>query len=60
MNFQTSPKINNWTKMHKENGCKSKAAAGEQFQYLFIPSGIVECQIVECLVCGEKCQDYVE
>lgn len=60
MNFQTSPKIDNWVKKHVSNGCKSRAAAGEQFLYEFLPSGIIECQTVKCMVCGEKFHDYVE
>ena len=40
--------------------CVSHATAGEQFVYEFIPSGIVECQTVKCMCCGEKFTDYVD
>lgn len=37
---------------NEENGCVSHATAGEQFVYKFLPSGIVECQTVNCLCCA--------
>ena len=33
---------------------------GEQFVYEFLPSGIVECQTVKCMYCGEEFTDYVD
>lgn len=59
MKFETSQKINKWVKEHQEK-CKSYASAGEQFEYIFIPNGIVECQTVQCMCCGEKFTDYVD
>lgn len=60
MKFETTNKINMWTKNHiKEEGCLSHATAGEQFMYEFLPSGIVECQTVKCLCCGKKFTDYI-
>lgn len=59
MTFETSKKINIWTEKHQEN-CKTRATAGEQFLYEFVPSGIIECQTVKCMCCGEKFTDYVE
>ena len=53
MKFETSPEINKWVKEHQKT-CISKATAGEQFIYKFLPSGIVECQTCECLICGAK------
>lgn len=38
----------------------SRATAGEQFVYEFLPSGIVECQTVKCLCRKEKFTDYVD
>ena len=58
MKFVTSKKIDSWVKNHREK-CKSRATAGEQFEYKFLPTGIVECQTVNCLCCKEKFTDYV-
>ncbi len=58
MEFKTSDKIDKWVKMHEEN-CKTHATAGEQFIYKFLPSGIVECQTVRCMICGKEFTDYV-
>lgn len=52
MKFETCNKINKWIKDHKNTGCVS--VTGEQFAYTFLPTGIIECQTVECLRCGEK------
>ena len=45
---------------HRKQGCRSRATAGEQFVYEFLPSGIVECQTVKCMCCGKKFTDYVD
>lgn len=59
MEFETSKRINRWVEKHREK-CVSHATAGEQFVFEFLPSGIVECQTVRCLCCGEKFTDYVD
>lgn len=33
-----------------KQGCVSRATAGEQFVYEFLPSDIVECQTVKCVL----------
>lgn len=60
MKFETSEKIDEWVENHLKSGCISRATAGEQFVYKFLPSGIVEYQSVKCLCCGEKFTDYVD
>lgn len=59
MEFKTSKKIDKWIEKHQQN-CKSHASAGEQFEYKFLPNGIIECQTVKCMCCGEKYTDYTE
>lgn len=58
MTFETTDKINNWVKQHCKE-CHSFGAAGEQFEFRFLPTGIVECQTVECIICKKKITDYV-
>lgn len=58
MKFETSKVIDAWVEKHRKE-CKSRATAGEQFVYEFLPSGIVECQTVKCMICKEKFTDYV-
>ena len=60
MTFETSKRIDNWIKKHRESGCISRATAGEQFVYEFLPSGIIECQTVKCLCCSKEFTDYVD
>jgi len=57
--FQLSDKLCEWIKNH-EKYCHSHTTSGEHFQISFIPTGIVECQKVECLVCGAKETDYID
>lgn len=59
MTFKTSERLNKWTEEHQKE-CVSRATAGEQFVFEFLPSGIVECQTVRCLCCGKKFTDYVD
>lgn len=59
MEFKTSKKIDAWVRNHQKM-CKTHATAGEQFEYSFLPSGIVECQTVRCLCCGAELTDYVD
>jgi hypothetical protein len=59
MKFETSKVIDKWVENHRKK-CKSHTTAGEQFIYEFLPSGIVECQIVKCMICKEKFTDYVD
>ena len=58
--FTTSKKLDKWVENHRKQGCVSHATAGEQFVYEFLPSGIIECQTVKCMCCGEKFTDYVD
>ena len=58
--FKTSKKLDKWVENHRKQGCVSRATAGEQFLYEFLPSGIIECQTVKCMCCGEKFTDYVD
>lgn len=60
MEFKTSKKIDEWVINHMEQGCRSRATAGEQFVYEFLPTGIVECQTVKCLCCKKEFTDYVD
>lgn len=60
MIFETSEKINKWIEKHRENGCVSYATAGEQFSFEFLPTSIIECQTVKCMICGEKFTDYID
>ena len=57
MKFETVSEIDKWVKEHIKK-CKSKSTAGEQFIYEFVPSGILECQKCECMICGEKKTAY--
>ena len=58
--FETSKKLDKWVENHRKQGCVSHATAGEQFVYEFLPSGIIECQTVKCMCCGEEFTDYVD
>ena len=58
--FKTSKRIDKWIEKHMKQGCVSRATAGEQFVYEFLPSGIVECQTVKCMCCNEEFTDYVD
>ena len=60
MEFKTSKKIDAWVQKHLDEGCRTRATAGEQFQYEFLPTGIVECQTVRCLCCRKEFTDYVD
>ena len=57
MKFETTRKIDEWIKEHRKK-CKSRATGGEQFIYEFLPSGIVECQTVRCMICKKSITDY--
>ena len=60
IDFTTSKKLDKWIENHRKQGCVSHTTAGEQFVYEFLPSGIIECQTVKCMCCGEKFTDYVD
>lgn len=60
MTFETSPRINKWMQDHVRQGYITRATAGEQFVFTFLPSGIIDCQTVKCMCCGKKFTDYVE
>lgn len=60
MKFETSKRIDKWVKEHVESGCRSRATAGEQFVYEFLPTSIVECQTVKCLCCKKEYTDYID
>ncbi len=57
--FKPTEKLIEWTKKHQES-CKSTATGGEQFEWSFSPSSIVEYQKVRCLICGKIYDDYVD
>lgn len=59
MKFITSEKIDEWVQKHIEQGCRSRATAGEQFEFEFLPTAIIECQTVKCLICDKEFTDYV-
>lgn len=59
MVFETSKRLDKWREKHIEK-CQTRATAGEQFVWEFLPSGIVECQTIKCLCCGEEFTDYVD
>ena len=59
MKFETSKVIDKWVEKHRKE-CRSRATAGEQFIYEFLPSGIVECQTVKCMCCKAEFTDYVD
>ena len=59
MKFESSKKIDKWVENHRKK-CVSRATAGEQFVYEFLPTGIVECQTVKCLCCKEEFTDYAD
>ncbi len=59
MRFDTSNKIDKWVVEHVKT-CRSRATAGEQFIYEFLPTGIVECQTVRCLCCKKEFTDYID
>ena len=61
MKFETSKAIDKWIKDHKEiDRCRPFGTAGEQFMFEFLPTGIIECQTVKCVVCGKKFTDYID
>ena len=57
--FVPSKKMRAWVKRHVDDGCISHTTAGEQFEYVFLPTGIIECQTVKCLICKKEFADYV-
>ena len=59
MTFTTSEKIDQWVRKHSEE-CKTKAFDGAQFAYRFVPTGIIECQTVSCMLCNQEYTDYVD
>ena len=59
MVFETSQRLDKWVENHRKK-CKTRATAGEQFVWAFLPSGIIECQTVKCVCCGEEFTDYVD
>lgn len=59
MVFTTDKSIDNWVEKHCKK-CKSRGTAGEHFVYEFLPTGIVECQTVKCLVCKKEFTAYID
>lgn len=45
MTFETSQRLDKQVEKHRKE-CKTRATAGEQFVWEFLPSGIIECQLV--------------
>lgn len=58
MTFEVPPRMDKWTEEHVKSGCKSNATAGEQFEYRFLPTGIVDISSVKCLCCGKSLTLY--
>ena len=58
--FKTSKRIDKWVEKHIKQGCVSRATAGEQFVYEFLPSGIVTVITVKCMCCKKEFTDYVD
>lgn len=58
MEFITDKNLDKWVEEHNKI-CKSYATGGEHYEFSFLPSGIVECQSVQCLCCGERKVFYV-
>lgn len=56
--FEPTEKLVKWMHKHCET-CHSNGSAGEHFQWVFLPTGIVECQTIKCIICGEELTDYV-
>lgn len=59
MVFETSKRLDKWMAEHQKK-CQTRATAGEQFVWEFLPSGIIDCQTIKCLCCGEEFTDYVD
>lgn len=60
MKFETTKELDKWMEEHINTGCISRATAGEQFVWEFLPTGIVECQTIKCMCCGKKFTDYID
>ena len=56
MEFKTFESIDKWVEKHLET-CRTRATAGEQFEYRFFPTGIGYIQTVKCCCCGAKFED---
>ena len=52
--FKTSKRIDKWVEKHIKQGCVSRATAGEQFVYEFLPIGIVTVITVKCMCCKKR------
>ena len=59
MVFETSQRLDKWVEKHRKE-CQTKATAGEQFVWEFLPSGIIERQTAKCMCCGAEFTDYVD
>lgn len=59
MNFEVSEQLEKWVKQHTEK-CKTRAFDGAQFEYKFVPTGIVEAQTVKCMCCKEEKTVYID
>lgn len=52
MTFETSQRLDKWVEKHRKE-CKTRATAGEQFIYEFLPTA-------KCMCCGAEFTDYVD
>lgn len=59
MIFTPNEDILKWTQEHIRI-CTSKDFTGTQFEYSFLPSGIVEIQTVKCTVCNKEHIVYLD
>lgn len=58
MTFTAAPEIKRWVKNHGKK-CKSNGSAGEHWEFVFIPTGLVEIQTVKCICCGKEKTVYI-
>lgn len=56
--FKVFPRLIKWMDGHNKK-YHSYATAGEHYIFEFLPSGIIECQTIKCLICKEEFTDYV-
>ena len=55
--FTLLDELDKWADEHAKK-CKTRDVAGAQFEYSFLPTGIVEIQTVRCIVCGKEHAEY--
>ena len=53
MIFKVAPDIEKWMEDHGKK-CKSRGSAGEHWEFVFLPTGLVEIQTIKCICCGKE------